>query len=91
MNIIIVFAAHVFGIHTIKMLTAFVVASDELYLSPVLSTRAHAAILDVDSAEAQEMPGVVRYIDYRDIAGANYMDMYNMDEEVLATNEVFES
>lgn len=37
----------------------------------VTSTRAHAKILSVDTSAALAMPGVVDYVDHRDVPGEN--------------------
>ena len=46
-----------------------ILISDELYMSFVLSSRAHSKILRVDSSKALEITGVHGFVDYRDIPG----------------------
>ena len=43
--------------------------SDELYLAFVLSTRAHAKLISVDTSAALSIPGVVGYVDHTDAPG----------------------
>jgi xanthine dehydrogenase/oxidase len=62
----------------------------ELYLGLVLSRRAHARILSVDTAAALAMPGVLDYVDHRDVQGSNQFSIAIIkDELVFAVDEVF--
>ncbi|XP_048742317.2 xanthine dehydrogenase/oxidase-like isoform X2 [Ostrea edulis] len=45
--------------------------TNELSMWYVTSTRAHAKILSVDTSAALAMPGVVDYVDHRDVPGEN--------------------
>ncbi len=57
----------------------------------VLSTKAHAKILSVDTTEALAVPGVESYVDHTDIppGGSNlYGVAVAVDEEVFATAKV---
>ncbi|ELW62680.1 Aldehyde oxidase [Tupaia chinensis] len=57
----------------------------ELFMALVTSTRAHAKIISIDSAEALELPGVVDVITAEDIPGTNGAE----DDRLLAVDEVF--
>ncbi|KAM7105136.1 aldehyde oxidase 4-like isoform 1-T1 [Molossus nigricans] len=58
--------------------------SQELFLAPVTSTRAHAKIISIDVSEALAHPGVIDVITAEDVPGDN-----NHEGEVLyAQNEV---
>ncbi|XP_048259580.1 xanthine dehydrogenase/oxidase-like isoform X3 [Haliotis rufescens] len=62
---------------------------DELYLSMVISTKPHARLVTVDSSEALDLPGVVDYIDHRDIPGTKrWGAVVPYEEEIFAANEV---
>ncbi|KAL5009538.1 hypothetical protein ScPMuIL_011843 [Solemya velum] len=63
-------------------------AEDELFLAFVRSKRAHAKILSVDNSEALTIPGVVEYIDHRDVQGSNLWGMYSPNHEVFASEKV---
>jgi xanthine dehydrogenase/oxidase len=54
----------------------------------VLSTRAHARIVNVDIAEAEKSEGFIRYFGYKDIRGTNKMGPVVRDEELFAEKEV---
>lgn len=66
--------------------------TDELYLAHVLSTKAHARLVNVDPSEALSMSGVIDFLCYKDIpAKNNYMLLYSLqheDETVFATDTV---
>ena len=66
------------------------VQKNELYGCLVLSTKAHAKLLEVDSSPALELPGVVAWIDRRDTATpkANWWGAPNCDEVFFAEDEV---
>ncbi|KAK3105960.1 hypothetical protein FSP39_009635 [Pinctada imbricata] len=61
---------------------------DELHLSPVCSTKAHAKIISVDASEALAMPGVVGYYDHTSVIGQNKFGVLVPDEELFASEEV---
>lgn len=63
----------------------------ELYGCLVLSTKAHAKILSVDSEPALEIPGVYTYVDHRDLASPelNCWGAPVCDEVFFAVDEVF--
>ncbi|KXT17909.1 hypothetical protein AC579_5933 [Pseudocercospora musae] len=67
------------------------VQKNELYGCMVLSTKAHAKILNVDTSPALELPGVYDYVDHRDLpnAQANFWGAPNCDETFFAVDEVF--
>lgn len=67
------------------------VQKNELYGVLVLSTKAHARILDVQTEAAMELPGVVDYVDHQDLpnAKANWWGAPNCDEVFFAVDEVF--
>ncbi|ESO84677.1 hypothetical protein LOTGIDRAFT_131803 [Lottia gigantea] len=58
----------------------------ELHVYPVYSHNAHAILESVDFKPALGIQGVVGYIDYKDVPGKNILE--DMDEQLLATNEV---
>ncbi|XP_064600822.1 xanthine dehydrogenase/oxidase-like [Liolophura sinensis] len=60
--------------------------SNELHLGRVMSTKAHAKILNIDPTEALKMPGVVEFVTYKDVPGKNYW--LNLEEELFASVEV---
>lgn len=61
---------------------------NELYLSLICSTRAHAKILSVDCSEARSLPGVVDFLFAEDVLGSNWTGPVVYDETVLAQGEV---
>lgn len=61
---------------------------NELHLSLIYSSRAHAKILSVDSAEARSMPGVVDVLFAEDVPGSNWTGPIVYDETVFAQGEV---
>ncbi|KAA6414390.1 MAG: xanthine dehydrogenase [Lasallia pustulata] len=67
------------------------VQKNELYGVMVLSTKAHAKILSVDASPAMDLPGVVEWIDHRDLPNpeANWWGAPNCDEVFFAVDEVF--
>ncbi|KAL8858068.1 MAG: hypothetical protein Q9178_005393 [Gyalolechia marmorata] len=67
------------------------VQKNELYGVLVLSTKAHAKILNVDASPALKLPGVVNYVDHRDLPNpaANWWGAPNCDEVFFAVDEVF--
>ncbi|KAL2046816.1 hypothetical protein N7G274_000834 [Stereocaulon virgatum] len=67
------------------------VQKNALYGVMVLSTRAHAKILDVEIEPALHLPGVVEYVDHRDLPNpeANWWGAPNCDETFFAFDEVF--
>ena len=67
------------------------VQKNELYGALVLSTKAHAKILNVDPSPALDLPGVVDYVDHRDLPSpeANWWGAPNCDEVFFAIDEVF--
>ena len=64
---------------------------NELYGVLVLSTKAHAKILSIDTAAALDMPGVADWVDRHDLpnAQANWWGAPNCDEVFFAEEEVF--
>lgn len=62
----------------------------EYYLSLVVSTKAHAKILNVDPSEALRMPGIVDYISWKDIPAQNKAGTVISDEKVFAVDMVRE-
>jgi len=67
------------------------VQKNELYGCLVLSTKAHAKILNVETSAALEIPGVVDYVDRNDLPNeqANWWGAPNCDEVFFALDEVF--
>jgi len=66
------------------------VQRNELYGCLVLSTKAHARLLGVDPTAALDLPGVVDYVDHRDLPNpkANEWGAPNCDELFFAVDEV---
>ena len=64
---------------------------NELYGVMVLSTKAHAKILDVDVSTALHLPGVIDWVDHHDLPNpeANWWGAPNCDEVFFAVDEVF--
>ena len=64
--------------------------SNELFLAPVLSTVAHARLLSVDPSAALALPGVVRFLDFKDVPNGlvPFKVRANKDEEIFARDEV---
>ncbi|KZC06074.1 Xanthine dehydrogenase [Dufourea novaeangliae] len=61
----------------------------ELYLSFVLSTRAHARILKIDATKALSMEGVVAFYSAEDLSEKHrYYGPVFMDEEIFVSEEV---
>nr|POE65989.1 xanthine dehydrogenase [Quercus suber] len=67
------------------------VQRNELYGCLVLSTKPHAKLLKVDTDPAMGVPGVVDYVDHRDLPNpeANWWGAPNCDETFFALDEVF--
>ncbi|KAJ0029771.1 hypothetical protein NQD34_004768, partial [Periophthalmus magnuspinnatus] len=63
-------------------------ADNELYLSLICSTRAHAKVLSIDCSEAHAMPSVVSILFADDVPGSNWTGPIVHDETVLAQGEV---
>ncbi|KAF3688302.1 Xanthine dehydrogenase/oxidase Xanthine dehydrogenase [Channa argus] len=61
---------------------------NELYLSLVTSSKAHARILSIDTSAAEHMPGVVCCVFAEDIPGSNATGTIVYDETVLASHQV---
>jgi xanthine dehydrogenase/oxidase len=64
---------------------------NELYGCLVLSTKAHAKLPGVDPSPAMQIPGVVEYVDHKDLPNekANWWGAPNCDETFFAVDEVF--
>lgn len=67
------------------------VQKNELYGCLVLSTKAHAKILEVDASPALDMPGVAGWVDRHDVVNpkANWWGAPVCDEVFFAEDEVF--
>lgn len=67
------------------------VQKNELYGVLLLSTKAHAKILNVDHAPALELPGVFGWVDHHDLPSpeANWWCPPACDDMFFATDEVF--
>lgn len=67
------------------------VQMNELFGCLVLSTKAHAKLLSVDPSAALDIPGVIDYVDHRDLPNekANWWGAPNCDEVFFAVDEVF--
>ena len=64
---------------------------NELYGVMVLSTKAHAKILSVDPSPAMDIPGIVEWVDHKDLPNpeSNWWGAPNCDELFFAVDEVF--
>ena len=64
---------------------------DEVYLAFVLSTRAHAKILNIDATKALEEDGVIDFISHIDIEDESnhFYTAEKQDEILFAKDEVF--
>uniref|UniRef100_A0A663MEB2 Xanthine dehydrogenase n=1 Tax=Athene cunicularia TaxID=194338 RepID=A0A663MEB2_ATHCN len=60
---------------------------NELYLTLVTSTKAHAKILSVDASEAQSVPGFVCFVSAKDVPGSNITGIAN-DETVTCVGHI---
>ncbi|KAM9382681.1 xanthine dehydrogenase/oxidase isoform 3-T3 [Phaethornis superciliosus] len=60
---------------------------NELYLTLVISTKAHAKILSIDASEAHSVPGFVCFVSAKDVPGSNITGIAN-DETVFAEDVV---
>ncbi len=54
----------------------------------MLSTKAHAKILDIDPSDALSMSGVKLFLTHEDVPGLNMHGILVQDEEVFATDKV---
>ncbi|AWO95494.1 putative xanthine dehydrogenase/oxidase [Scophthalmus maximus] len=61
---------------------------NELYLSLVTSSKAHARIISIDTSAAERSPGVVCFLFADDIPGSNATGVIQYDETVLADRQV---
>ena len=61
------------------MISIIITYVGELYLGLVLSSKAHANILGVDPTDALAMPGVVSYVDHKDVPGSNTYGLGGFD------------
>ena len=55
----------------------------------VVSTKSHAKLLSVDASRALQMPGVVDFIDQKDVPGNNNFGVISPDQQVFAVDKVF--
>ncbi|MCJ1300209.1 hypothetical protein MMC08_003004, partial [Hypocenomyce scalaris] len=62
---------------------------NELYGVMVLSTKAHAKILSVDPSPAMDIPGIVEWVDHKDLPNpeSNWWGAPNCDELFFAVDE----
>ena len=67
------------------------VQKNELYGCLVLSAKPHARLLSVDASAALDLPGVVDYVDHKDLPNpeVNWWGAPNCDEVFFAVDEVF--
>lgn len=63
------------------------ICAGELYIAFVLSSKAHAKLVNVDPLLALKMPGVVDFISHVDIPGKKVWGTFQ-DDEVFAISEV---
>mmetsp|Transcript_70545 Transcript_70545/g.169008 ORF Transcript_70545/g.169008 Transcript_70545/m.169008 type:complete len:1398 (+) Transcript_70545:52-4245(+) len=65
------------------------VVQGELFIDFVLSTKAHAKILKIDSSKAKKVEGFVELVTSEDIPGEKVLGPIAHDEEAIASEEVF--
>ena len=67
------------------------VQKNELYGHLVLSSKAHAKILSVDTSPAMNLPGIFEWVDHHDLPNpeANWWGAPTCDETFFAVEEVF--
>uniref|UniRef100_A0A8C7F8D3 Xanthine dehydrogenase n=1 Tax=Oncorhynchus kisutch TaxID=8019 RepID=A0A8C7F8D3_ONCKI len=61
---------------------------NELYLCLITSTKAHATIQSIDTAEAESMPGVVTCVFAKDVPGSNMTGPIVYDETVTCVGHI---
>uniref|UniRef100_A0A8C5T142 xanthine dehydrogenase n=1 Tax=Laticauda laticaudata TaxID=8630 RepID=A0A8C5T142_LATLA len=61
--------------------------TNELYLTLVTSSKAHAKIISIDTTEAQNVPGFVCFVSNQDVPGSNTSGICN-DETIFAKDIV---
>jgi len=63
---------------------------NELYLTLVLSTEAHAEIVSIDASQAFAMEGVEAFFSADDLAKPQFQNLYGFrhDEQVFAAGKV---
>ncbi|KAF9958088.1 hypothetical protein BGZ72_000893 [Mortierella alpina] len=61
---------------------------NELYAAIILSTRAHAKILSIDTSAALAHPGVRGYFDHRDIPGSNVWNVGIIRDELVFAEDM---
>ncbi|KAG8147697.1 hypothetical protein E2320_022476 [Naja naja] len=61
--------------------------TNELYLTLVTSSKAHAKIISIDTTEAQNVPGFVCFVSDQDVPGSNTSGICN-DETIFAKDIV---
>ena len=66
------------------------VKAGELHAAFVLSSKANCDIALIDATEALTMPGVVDFVDHRDVPGINVWKPYghNQDEEIFSSGKI---
>ena len=66
------------------------VRAGELHAAFVLSSRANCDLASIDATEALAMPGVVDFVDHRDVPGTNNWKPYghNQAEEIFSSGKI---
>jgi len=62
--------------------------TDELYLALVLSSKAHARLLEVDPCDALKLPGVVDFISHKDIPAHNLFTTVTAEDEIVFATDL---
>ena len=70
------------------MVTIFVCSTGELFLSLVVSSKAHARIVKIDPSAALSLDGVHSFVDHTDVPGLNMWRFDIPSEEIFASKEV---
>ena len=67
---------------------AWNVCTDELYMALVLSSKAHARLVEVDPCEAFKLPGVVDFISHKDIPAHNLFTIVATEDEIVFATDL---
>jgi len=65
-----------------------VCSTGELFLSLVVSSKAHARIVKIDPSAALSLDGVHSFVDHTDVPGLNMWGFDIPSEEIFASKEV---
>jgi len=57
----------------------------------VLSSKAHARLLEVDPSDALKIPGVVDFVSHKDVPAHNSYTFYKQDDEIVFASDLVRS